>query len=188
MRNAGDWMIAPLVALVLCGVVGGVSLVTRLNRAPAPVEVASAFDASEAAYIHQTGEGAIEGRVFVRLWSGQEVLCTDQPVLLVPQTALSRERMAHLYGTAHEAGLRRHVRNPVKLEMPDPRYWDYMRQTPCDGAGVFRFAGVADGDYFVVGSVSWRETDGWVALTLMQPVRVQGGQPVQVILTPRSDT
>ena len=188
MRDAGDWMAVALVALGIGVVMMGLFWVIEWNKAPAPVEVASAFETEEAAYIHETGEGAIEGRVFVRLWSGEEVPCTGKPVLLVPQTALSRERMAHLYGTAQAAGLRRHVRNPAKLEAPDPKYWDYMRQAPCEGSGAFRFAGVADGDYFVVGSVSWKETNGWVALTLMQPVQVEGGKQVHVILTPRSDT
>lgn len=149
--KGGDWMAAALALLVIGGVVGGLSLVVGWNEAGHGIEVVSAFDAQEAAYIHQTGEGAVEGRIFVRLWSGQEVPCTGKPVLLVPQTALSRKRIAHLYGTAREAGLRRHVRDAVKLEEPDPEYWDYMRQVPCEGAGAFRFAGVADGDYFVVG-------------------------------------
>ena len=186
--KAGDWMAASLAVLVVGAVMIGLFWVTGAKKAPASTPIASAFDASEAAYIHETGEGAIEGRVFVRLWSGEEVPCTDKRVLLVPQTALSRERMAHLYGTAQAAGLRRHVRNPVQLEMPDPKYWDYMRQATCEETGSFRFAGVADGDYFVVGSVSWKETNGWVALTLMQPVQVQGGQPAHVILTPRRQT
>ena len=184
--KAGDWVAAASGALVLCGVV--LVVVTGWNRGLSPIAIVSAFDTEEAAYIHQTGEGAVEGRVFVRLWSGEEVSCRDKPVLLVPQTALSRERMAHLYGTVQAAGLRRHVRHSVKLEMPDPRYWDYMRQAPCEGSGAFRFAGVADGGYFVVGSVSWKETNGWVALTLMQPVQVQGGKRIHVILTPWSDT
>lgn len=62
-----------------------------------------------------------------------------------------------------------------------------MRQAPCEGAGTFRFAGVADGDYFAVGSVSWKEANGWGAVTLMQPVQVQGGKRVHVILTPWRD-
>jgi len=188
MNRLGDWMMALYLTLGISAAIVTLFWVTESNKAQAPVEVASTFDAEAAAYIHQTGEGAIEGRIFVRLWSGEEVPCTDQPVLLVPQTALSRERMAHLYGTAQAAGLRRHVRNPVKLEAPDPKYWDYMRQAPCEGAGSFRFAGVADGDYFVVGSVSWKETNGWVALTLMQPVQVENGKQVHVILTPRRET
>jgi len=184
--KAGDWVAAASGVLALCGVV--LVVVIGWNRGLSPIAIVSAFDVEEAAYIHQTGDGAVEGHIFVRLWSGQEVPCTGKPVLLVPQTTLSRERMAHLYGTAQEAGLRRHVRNPVKLEAPDPKYWDYMRQTPCEGAGSFRFAGVSDGDYFVVGSVSWKETNGWVAVTLMQPIQVRGGKQVHVVLTPRSET
>ena len=151
-----------------------------------PLEIASSFDADEAAYIHQAGDNVIDGRVFVRLWSGEEVPCAGHTVQLVPQTALARERMDRLYG---EAGLRRHVRNPVKLQKPDPRYWDYMREAPCDDQGRFRFEGVADGGYFVVGSVSWRGLHGhWQAGSLMQAVEVRSGEAVNLVLTPRSET
>ena len=121
MKDAGDWVAASLAVLVIGAVMIGLFWVTQSKKAQTPVEVASAFDAAEAAYIHEPGEGAVEGRIFVRLWSGEEVSCTGRTVLLVPQTALSRERMAHLYGTAQAAGLRRHVRDSVKLETPDPR-------------------------------------------------------------------
>jgi len=188
VRDAWDWLGAGLVVIGICVVMMGLFYVIESNKAPAPVEIKGVFDASEAAYIHETGGGSIEGRVFVRLWSGEEVPCTEAPVLLVPQTTLSRERMAHLYGSDREAGLRRHVQGSAKLEMPDPQYWDYMRETPCVETGAFRFGGVPDGDYFVVGSVSWKETNGWVAVTLMQPVKVQGGSRAHVNLTPGSET
>ena len=182
-----NWILGGLWALVLipaCLYVG--YAVVNGAKAAEVVEIASRFDAGEAAHIHQAGDNVIDGRVFVRLWSGEEVPCAGHTVQLVPQTALARERMDRLYG---QAGLRRHVRNPVKLEKPDPRYWDYMREAPCDAQGRFRFEGVADGGYFVVGSVSWRGLHGhWQAGSLMQAVEVRGGEAANLILTPRSET
>ena len=180
-------------SLTCCATVIGVALVGNFalkgwSVEPPPVAVESAFDVTEAAYILEKGEGTVEGRVFVRLWSGEDVPCTDKAVLLVPQTTLSRERMAYLYGGGDEPGLRRHVRNPAKLEAPDPKYRNYMREAPCDEAGAYRFRGVADGAYFVVGSVSWKDVNGWVAVTLMQPVLVERGERMHVILTPRRET
>ena len=171
----------------------GVALVGKFalegwSTEPPRVAMENAFDVAEAAYIHETGEGTVEGRVFVRLWSGEEVPCTESPVLLVPQTTLSRERMAYLYGGTDEPGRRRHARNGAKLEAPDPQYWDYMRESSCDDQGRFRFAGVADGGYYVVGSISWKDVNGWAAVSLMQPVLVEGGERIQVILTPRRET
>ena len=178
--------ICPVVALSM--IVVGVFVVVVWGRSPAPVEVASAFDAQEAAYIHDRGANVVEGRVFVRLWTGEEVPCRDKPVLLVPRTAFSEERIEYLYGGTREPGLRRHLKSSRKLAAPDPEYREYMRQAPCEGAGTFRFKDVADGAYFVVGGVSWRETVGWVSISMMQPVDVEGGELVKMVLTPGSDT
>ena len=193
MNKAYDLMARVGLPLVVIATVAGLfvivmSLAGGRSAEPPRLEVASTFDVAEAAYIHQTGEGTVEGRVFVRLWSGEEVPCTESPVLLVPQTTLSRERMAYLYGGTDEPGRRRHARNGAKLEAPDPQYWDYMRESSCDDQGRFRFAGVADGGYYVVGSIAWKDVNGWAAVSLMQPVLVEGGERIQVILTPRSET
>ena len=191
MDNVYEGIKVTCLSLTCAATVIGVALVGHFalkgwSAEPPRVAVESAFDVAEAAYIHERGEGMVEGRVFVRLWSGEEVSCAGQTVKLVPQTALAKERMGHLYG---ETGLRRHVKNPVKLEKPDPQYWDYMREVPCDVAGRFRFAGVADGGYFVVGSVVWQGQHGhWQAGSLMQAVLVEGGERIQVMLTPRRET
>ena len=126
--------------------------------------------------------------MFVRLWTGEEVPCRDKTVLLVPRTAFSEERIEYLYGGTREPGLRRHLQSSRKLAAPDPEYREYMRKAPCNQAGEFRFEGLADGAYFVVGGVSWRETVGWVSVSMMQPVDVEGGELVKMILTPGSDT
>ena len=178
--------ICPAVALSM--IVVGVFVVVVWGRSPAPVEVVSAFDAREAAYIHDTGANVVEGRVFVRLWTGEEVPCRDKPVLLVPRTAFSEERIEYLYGGTREPGLRRHLKSSRKLEAPDSRYREYMRQAPCEGAGTFRFEDVADGAYFVIGGAAWKETVGWVSISMMQPVDVEGGELVKMVLTPESDT
>ena len=193
MDNVYEGIKVTCLSLTCAATVIGVALVGHFaleggSAEPPRLEVASTFDVAEAAYIHETGEGTVEGRVFVRLWSGEEVPCTESPVLLVPQTTLSRERMAYLYGGTDEPGRRRHARNGAKLEAPDPQYWDYMRESSCDDQGRFRFAGVADGGYYVVGSIAWKDVNGWVAVSLMQPVLVEGGKRIQVILTPRRET
>ena len=184
--SRGEWIFGGLWALAVIPALLYVGYAVLAAERVKAVAVVSEFDASEAAHIHAAGNNVVEGRVYVRLWSGDEVSCAGHTVQLVPQTALARERMDRLYG---EAGLRRHVRNPVKLEKPDPRYWDYMREAPCDAQGRFRFEGVADGGYFVVGSVSWRGLHGhWQAGSLMQAVEVRGGEAANLVLTPRSET
>ena len=193
MKNVYAGIKVTCLSLTCAATVIGVALVGKFalegwSAEPPRVAVESAFDVAEAAYIHETGEGTVEGRVFVELWSGEEVPCTESPVLLVPQTTLSRERMAYLYGGTDEPGRRRHARNGAKLEAPDPQYWDYMRESSCDDQGRFRFEGVADGGYYVIGSIAWKDVNGWVAVSLMQPVLVEGGERIQVILTPRRET
>lgn len=152
------------------------------------VQIDTSFEVGEAAFIHQPGEGAIGGRVFVKMWTGEEVPGCGKPVLLIPGTAFSRERVLQLYGRANGPGVRRHDAHAVKLETPDPKYWQYMRQADCDGAGRFRFEGVADGEYFVIGSVAWRGPQGGTAVSLMQPVAVEDGRPIELVLTPGGRT
>ena len=188
MKTVHERLSAIYPVVMICMIAASALAVIGSNRAPASIEIASAFDAQEGAYIHETGEGTVEGRAFVRLWSGDEVPCADKPVLLVPRTALSEERIEHLYGSTREPGLRRHLEETRKLEAPDSRYREYMRRAPCDEAGEFRFKGIADGAYFVVGGVSWRETIGWVSISMMQPVDVEGGELVKMVLTPGSDS
>ena len=172
---------------VLLGVlyVGYLGMGYGLGEEPLPVEIASNFDVGEAAHIHQPGDNVIDGRVFVRLWWGEEMSCAGNTVLLVPGTALSRERMGHLYGTTVTPALRKHVKDRVKLEAPDAQYWEYMREAACDGEGNFRFAGVADGGYFVVGSVFWKGRQGWEGGSLMLRIDVRGGETLDLLLTPR---
>ena len=182
-----DWLVGGYVVLLLVPAwvyLGYVVLVPARAEVREPVKIAATFEAGEAAYIQQSGKGVIEGRIFARLWSGEEVPCSGKPVRLVPNTALSRERLGHLYGRATSPGLRRHVTNPVRLEAPDPRYWDYMGEAYCDETGRFRFEGVADGEYFVVGSLVWGGPQDGTAVSLMQPASVRDGERVELLMTP----
>ncbi|MDE0207800.1 MAG: hypothetical protein OXP66_17430 [Candidatus Tectomicrobia bacterium] len=188
MSRTYDRLSAICPAVALSMIVVGVFVVVVWGRSPSPVEVVSAFDLQEAAYIHDTGANVVEGRVFVRLWTGEEVLCRDKTVLLVPRTAFSEERIEYLYGGTREPGLRRHLQSSRKLAAPDPRYREYMRRAPCNQAGEFRFENVADGTYFAIGGAAWKETVGWVSISMMQPVDVEGGELVKMVLTPGSDT
>ena len=65
----GGYVVLVLVPAWLC--VGYAVLAPA--KADEGVTIASRFDVGEAAYIHQAGGNVIDGRVFVRLWSGEEV-------------------------------------------------------------------------------------------------------------------
>ena len=188
MSRTYDRLSAIFPAVALSMILAGVFVVVVWGRSPSPVEVASAFDAQEAAYIHDTGANVVEGRVFVRLWTGEGVPCRDKAVLLVPRTAFSEERIEYLYGGTREPGLRRHLQSSRKLAAPDPEYREYMRKALCNQSGEFRFDDVADGAYFVIGGAAWKETVGWVSISMMQPVDVEGDELVKMVLTPGSDS
>ena len=64
------------------------------------IENPVAFDASEAAFIHQDGKATIEGHAFVTNSSGGVVNAAGQTVWLIPSTAYARQRFAAIYGTA----------------------------------------------------------------------------------------
>ena len=97
-----------------------------------PVAITGAFDAEEAAYIHQAGDNAVHGQVLLRPRNGGLLACTGDEMLLVPRTQYAEERIGHLYGSAERAG----ANNGLKLGTADPGYKEHMRRSRCDARGT----------------------------------------------------
>jgi len=128
-------------------------------------KINSAFNANEAAFIHQQGRGVIRGQAFLRRNDGIVVYAAGSDVVLIPKTIYSTERINALY---RGAKINYFVPSP---ESP-PGFEEATKRTKANGEGRFEFAGLADGDYYVVTKVMW--------LVGNAP---QGGGTVEIIMT-----
>ena len=72
---------------------------------------------------------------------------------------------------------------PKTTESSYSAYAADAKQKVCNAQGFFKFENVADGEYFVTTDISWGQygsEGGW----LMRPVRVSGGETVEIVLAP----
>ena len=159
-----------LLAAVLALVLSACASTTQLTTT-------TAFDPTAAAFINTQGKGTVTGQAFMRRNDGVVVYAAGSNVFLVPKTAYSDERMTAIYGTGHFATF------GVQFKNDDPNYYKFLRQIIADGEGKFSFSGVADGNYYLVTSVTWNAGDEPQGGTLSFPVTVAGGKPVNVIMS-----
>ncbi|MDP3862451.1 MAG: hypothetical protein Q8Q63_12800 [Phaeovulum sp.] len=145
-------------------------------------EVATPFNAAEVAYINRSGPAKITGQAFTRLPNGLVITCAGTDVQLVPAGSYAKERIASLYGTA--GGGRMSVAQPISVANSPPEYATMRRVAICDAGGNFEFAGVADGEYYVMTVVQWVPGPGRVpeGVRMVSLVRVANGQSVRVIM------
>lgn len=173
--------------------VAALALVSCATPTLIPIQLQTAFDPSEVAFINEQGTNAVKGSAFIRQQGGGVVTCAGNEVRLVPKGAYSVERMGIVYGTVTGLGFNRLFddgRLFVEVDgdvMPPPPedYLRHSRGTTCDVDGKFEFSNVAVGSYFVTTHVTW--TVGYASQggSLMVPVDFTGSDEVKsVILAP----
>ncbi|MBW6505352.1 MAG: hypothetical protein K0B00_01235 [Rhodobacteraceae bacterium] len=145
-------------------------------------EVAVPFNAAEVAYINQSGAAKVTGQGFTRLSNGAVITCAGTKAELVPAGQYARERIAAIYGNA--GGGTMSVSQPIPSMTAPPEYATMRRTTVCDAAGNFEFAGVANGDYYVMTVVQFVRGQGFApeGNRLVRLVRVADGKSVRVIM------
>jgi hypothetical protein len=141
----------------------------------------STFDASEAAFIEQAGTSTIHGQAFLKTVGGEVRYGAGNQIILIPQTAYARERIAKLYGQSKcNAG-------GVKFDSDDPSYMRMVRQTKANGEGRFKFENIAAGSYFVVTQLTWGVPGQYGVSTtgcnLYEQVSVRPGETVEVLIS-----
>ncbi len=115
------------------------------------------------------------------------VTCAGMEVGLIPVTAYSAERFTALYGS-ERGGYRPANALGIKFE-PDNEavYQSLSRETRCDAQGFFKFDNVAQGDYFVVTSVTWSAVAGRATATqggwISQRVSLTEAETKEIVLT-----
>lgn len=153
------------------------ALVSACATAPAPREAGPApFRAEDFAWSEGSGSNSVVGRIAYRDWT-----CAGGPVGLTPDTPYSRNRVARLYGSTEKAVLPvAEVRSRQVAEAGDD-YSGFVRQTRCDEQGRYRFEGLPDGSWFLIGRA--RPAEGGEGVALMRRITVRGGQAVAADLS-----
>ncbi|MDE0407080.1 MAG: hypothetical protein OXN81_04395 [Alphaproteobacteria bacterium] len=163
---------------------------------PAPIFTHSNFDPASVVHIHDEGPNTVRGQVFLRQSGGGVVTCAGREVRLIPAGEYAEERMLNLYGTVSSParalpGSRACGAlaclgpiQPRRLDTPDSRYVDHTRKAVCDAQGKFVFEKLADGQYFVTTSVSWVVAQELQGGAVMAPVKLRGGETVEIIISP----
>lgn len=139
------------------------------------------FDPEEVSYILDEGSNTISGQAFLRQRGGGVITCAGNTVHLVPAGTYARERIQNIYGTIFRPALSLAY---ARADSPDPYYVTLSREARCDAQGNFLFQGVADGAYFVATKVVWEVNYQLQGGHVMAPVKVSGGQAVEVIVSP----
>ena len=107
------------------------------------VSIQAPFDEVQAQDSLKPGNGRIEGSAFMRQQGGGVVTCAGSRVHLIPDRQYARERLAHIYGSAHLYGsseVTQFQNKGVFGFQPDPpSYKTLQRTTTCDAQGNFVF-------------------------------------------------
>jgi hypothetical protein len=158
-------------------------------RQPEPVRLQTPFDAAAVVWASERGENRIEGTALLRTVGGEPKTCAALQVTLVPWSRYSGERIAHLYGSTRSGyNARPPQGRMIRWENDDAAFYETVRSTACDSAGRFVFDSLPDGEWIVEAIVIWdvpyvNFRGGPQGGTLMQRVKVEGGQTANVVLT-----
>ena len=98
------------------------------------IVLSTTFDPKEAAFIHKTGTGRIDGQAFMRQVGGQVVTAAGESVVLLPSVSYTDEIVA----AAKAAEARGPYAPKPKLEA-DPALKEYAKVTQADATGNFSF-------------------------------------------------
>ena len=138
---------------------------------PAPEYVIrTSFDEAAFAPYAGRGDANLRGEAYAQLPGGRVVMAADSEVVLVPDTAYTRELLEPA-----QSGRYTGVANF------DPRYFQYRRTARTDGNGAFVFRDIPAGDYIVQTSVVDSSTGQ--SVFLHRRVTVRQGAGTNVLMT-----
>lgn len=138
---------------------------------------AAVFNASDFDWSARSGQASIEGQVRYAD-RGQAYACAGS-VGLTPVAAYTRQRFYTLYGSTERAAIPAAIVRARTVPDAGQQYRSYIRSENCDASGRFAFAGLPDGDWFVIVPV---RAGGGEPVVLMRRVSTRAGRPVAVTL------
>jgi hypothetical protein len=151
------------------------------GSAPPPISSTATFSASDFAWSQKSGRNVIAGRVAYRL-GGARYSCAGASVVLTPETAWSRRRMAVLYGTGERAALPTDDVRARTATAPPGDAGPYVKRTTCDEGDQFAFGGLPDGAWYVITVARPANNPKGESMALMRRVVVRGGRTANVTL------
>lgn len=160
-------------ALAACETTGGGPPVT-----PPPPAVAE-FRAQDFAWSTVPGQNRIEGALVMRQGSTRYT-CTGSTVVLMPETAWTRQRVQVLYGSTTGATV---PEADVRSRTPPapPELNRYVRTASCV-SDRFAFSGLGDGSWFVITLARQPTSAQAPRIAVMRRIETRGGRPTQVVL------
>ncbi|WP_374472805.1 hypothetical protein [Phenylobacterium sp.] len=139
------------------------------------------FRASEFGWSQANGRNGVAGHLAYRR-GAVRYSCAGAGVVLTPETAWSRARMAALYGSTERAAL---PTEEVRARTPKAPAGDagpYVKRATCDSADRFSFGGLPDGAWYVITTARPVGAPQGDSLALMRRVVTRGGRTVSVEL------
>jgi hypothetical protein len=148
---------------------------------PPPISGSARFSPGDFAWSQRPGANVIAGRVAYRQ-GPVRYSCAGASVVLTPETAWSRQRMAVLYGSTERAAL---PTDEVRARTPRAPAGDagpYVKRTTCDEADQFAFGNLADGAWYAITVARPADNPKGESMALMRRVVLRGGRTVNVAL------
>lgn len=134
------------------------------------------FDPDQAEAANQSGFGAVNGQAYLRRSDGAVIYAAGSQIYLIPRSAYADAHMAYLFQG-------KKFNNTVEEPATDPRYLTMSKRTKADETGRFRFDLLADGDYYLLTKITWKDGKVQAGGNLMEFVSLNGGQSVEVFMT-----
>lgn len=134
------------------------------------------FDPNQAEAINQSGFGAVNGQAFITRSDGSVAYAAGSEVYLIPTSTYADAHMAYLFQG-------RKFNNTVEQPSTEPGYLAMTKRTKADADGRFNFSLLADGNYYLLTRITWKEGKADGGGDLMEFVSLSGGQTVQVFMT-----
>jgi hypothetical protein len=148
---------------------------------PPPAAGSAAFNAAEFAWSTKPGKGSVLGQVTYKA-GGKAYVCSENGVVLSPETAWVRRRMEILYQSSD------HATQPaadVRARSPperNPAYDQVVKRAQCDATGKFTFANLADGTWYVISVIRTAPNVAAGEMAVMRRVVIKNGAAVKVSL------
>ncbi|GAA0549137.1 hypothetical protein FHS83_001081 [Rhizomicrobium palustre] len=158
--------------------------IAGLCACSSPQTLGVRFDSREAAWFSARGTNSLNGTAIARAYTGNAKTCAALPVYLFPVTTYAKARMKALYGSESEGFNPALMGTPANFTDDDPAYFATSRTTNCDAKGRFSFSELPDGDYFLVGEVTWQDRRAGLPQGgyLMRRVSLSTGESKEVLL------
>lgn len=134
------------------------------------------FDPNQAEAINQSGFGGVYGQAFITRSDGSVAYAAGSEVYLIPTSTYADAHMAYLFQG-------RKFNNTVEQPSTEPGYLAMTKRTKADADGRFSFSLLADGNYYLLTRITWKEGKADGGGDLMEFVSLSGGQTVQVFMT-----